>query len=693
MHLRISTPSPAPGRTLPAVARPFARRFAPLFAPLFARLFAHLLARLAAPLAALALALAGAAAAAVAADLPEPAPREVRDPYYGVSLFDYFQEHYFSSLTDLMVAGHFNRLSHSTDEAEVLRGGLLLSYGLDREATDIFTRLIDTAATPPVRDRAWFYLAKIRYQKGMLAEAEANLGRIKNKLPSPLEEDRLLLQANLMMLRGAYAPAAALLKPRADDASASVYERYNLGVALVRSGSVARGSEILDEIGVEPADTDELRSVRDKANVALGFAALQNKDPERARVYLSRVRLNGVMASRALLGTGWAADQMIDPKVALIAWGELATRDTSDPAVLEALLAVPYALAEIGANAPALENYGKALAAYDQANTNIDASIAVIRSGKFLDGIISANPGDELGWSWKIDRLPGLPSSGHLAEVMAQNAFQEAFKSYRDLRFLEKNLQDWNQKLAILDDMLANRRQAFAQRLPQIMAGQRRAGTSRLDARRDAVVAELGAAQEQADGVAFADAREQALAQRLDRVRRNLAALEAAPPAPAVAAAGPAVDPAADPSASPPPDLAAARDRYRRVSGALGWELAQAFPARLWEAKKSLQQLNASLQELHVHDNDLVGAQANEPQRFDALAQRISALRDRVIAMQPRITELAMLQQLAVQELAVAELEQQRERLAAYGNQACFAIAEIYDRATLSRDAAHAPPK
>jgi len=689
MHLRIATLSPAPGRTLPAATPLLARRFALLLGHGFARRSADLLVRLAAPLSALALALAGAAAAdaAAAADLPEPAPREVRDPYYGVSLFDYFQEHYFSSLTDLMVAGHFNRLSHSTDEAEVLRGGLLLSYGLDREATDIFTRLIDTAATPPVRDRAWFYLAKIRYQKGMLADAEANLARIKGKLPSPLEEDRLLLQANLMMLRGAYAPAAALLKPRADDASASVYERYNLGVALVRSGSVARGSEILDEIGVEPADTDELRSVRDKANVALGFAALQNKDPERARVYLSRVRLNGVMASRALLGTGWAADQMIDPKVALIAWGELATRDTSDPAVLEALLAVPYALAEIGANAPALENYGKALAAYDQANSNIDASIAVIRSGKFLDGIISANPGDELGWSWKIDRLPGLPSSGHLAEVMAQNAFQEAFKSYRDLRFLEKNLQDWNQKLAILDDMLANRRQAFAQRLPQVMAGQRKAGTNRLDARRDAVVAELGAAQEQADGVAFADAREQALAERLDRVRRNLAALEAAPPAPA--ATGPGADPAGDPL----PDLAAARDRYRRVSGALAWELAQAFPARLWEAKKSLQQLNASLQQLHVHDSDLVGAQANEPQRFDALAQRISALRDRVIAMQPRITELAILQQLAVQDLAVAELEQQRERLAAYGSQARFAIAEIYDRATLSRDAAHAPPK
>jgi TolA-binding protein len=94
-----------------------------------------------------------------------------------------------------------------------------------------------------------------------------------------------------------------------------------------------------------------------------------------------------------------------------------------------------------------------------------------------------------------------------------------------------------------------------------------------------------------------------------------------------------------------------------------------------------------------VRDTELVGAQDNEPQRFDALAERISALRDRVTALQPRITELAILQQLAVQDLAAAELEQQRLRLADYSSQARFAIAEIYDRATISRDATHAPAK
>ena len=143
--------------------------------------------------AALLAALTGGGAAARSA---EPEPRHVvKDPYYGDALFYFFEDHYFSSLTHLMVAQHFGRLSHHADEAEVLRGGLLLSFGLHREAGEIFERLIAQGASPPVRDRAWYYLAKIRYQRGYAAQAEDALGRVEHPLPPDLEEDRGLLRA------------------------------------------------------------------------------------------------------------------------------------------------------------------------------------------------------------------------------------------------------------------------------------------------------------------------------------------------------------------------------------------------------------------------------------------------------------------------------------------------------------------
>jgi hypothetical protein len=326
-----------------------------------------------------------------------------------------------------MVSQHFGRVSHHADEAEILRGGLLLSYGLHREAGEIFAQLIDKGAAPAVRDRAWFYLAKIRYQRGLLADAEAALGRIENPLPSELDEERVLLQANVLMARNDHAGAAKLLAGAAGRSGASAYARYNLGVALIKSGDSAQGSGLLDQVGQAPAANEEARSLRDKANVALGFTALQEQHPEQARAYLERVRLNSPQATKALLGFGWAADSLKQPAKALVPWTELTQRELSDAAVLEAQIAVPYAYAELGAFGQSLQRYQAAIALFERESSALDQSIAAVRSGKLVDALIERNPGEEMGWFWNIATLPALPHAGHLAPLLAQHEFQEAF--------------------------------------------------------------------------------------------------------------------------------------------------------------------------------------------------------------------------------------------------------------------------
>ena len=612
-----------------------------------------------------ALALAGALAggSAVASSTEEGgwSRHAVKDPHFGDSLFYFYQERYFTALTNLMVSQHFGRVAHHADEAEVLRGGLYLSYGLHREAAEVFTRLIEKGAPPSVRDRAWYYLAKIRYQRGFLAEAEEALERIKGRLPADLEEDRWLLRANVLMARGDYAGAAEALKPLATEGKAALYARYNLGIAMIKSDQLAQGAQMLDAIGVGAAANEEFLSLRDKANVALGFTALQEKHPEQARIYLERVRLSGMLANKALLGFGWAADALSRPSDALVPWSELTGRDASDAAVLEAKLAVPYALAEMGAYSQALEQYRDAISTFDHENVSLDESIAAIRSGRLLDGLLASNPGEEMGWFWNIDRLPDMPHARHLVEVMALHQFQEAFKSYRDLQFLARNLRGWQDNLSVIEDMLANRRQAFAARLPQIQAAARATGISKLEQRRDELKDDLSRAQGQADGFAFADAKERALLVRLERVRATLERAHA--------------DPQTD----------AARERYRRVSGALRWQLAQEFAQRFWDAKKDLNQLTAELARARSLDTDLARAQKEEPARFDQFAARIAALQQRIRALLPRVEALLRLQRGAVQEMAVEELQEQKERLAIYGTQARFAVAQIYDRARLAK--------
>lgn len=599
------------------------------------------------------------------AELP---PQPVREPHYGDTLFHFFQDSHFTAITTLMASQHFGRVVVHADEAELLRGGMLLSYGLHREAGRIFAELIDKGAAPSVRNRAWFFLAKIRYQRGFDAEAEEALTRIDGVLPGELEEERALLHANLLMARGDHAGAAGVLRGMAPQAKAAWYARFNLGVALVRSGDAEHGTAMLDELGRSPTPdnmpVEEFRSLRDRANVALGFAALQDQRPQAARNALSRVRLSAMDSNKALLGFGWAAASLHQPTVALVPWMELLDRDASDAAVLEARIAVPYAYAELGAYGQSLARYQEAIALFERESAQLDESIAAIRAGKLVEGLLERNREDAVGQAWALRALPEMPHAGHLAQVLAQHEFQESFKNLRDLRFLGRNLSHWDEQLSVFGDMLDNRRRAYAERLPQVLAGAEDStlGIAGLGQRRDALARELTQATDAADGQAFANERERALRDRLARVRATLAKL------------------------GNKPEFRGARERARVAVGVLTWQLAQDFPARAWAAKKDMDTVDRQLAEARHRGEALVQAQRDEPARFDAFGRRIDELGGRVQALIPQVTSLAVEQQRAVEDIAVAELTHQKERLAVYAMQARFAVAQLYDRASMARN-------
>ena len=605
--------------------------------------------------AAVACALVGVASQAFA----QTAPVAVQAPHYGDTLFHFFQDKHFDAITGLMVSQHFGRVAPHGDEAEVLRGGMLLSYGLHREAGEIFAGLIERNAAPAVRDRAWFFLARLRYQRGLFAEAEAALARVAAPLPGALEDERTLLAAQLRMAQGDYAAAATALKAVPATAPASTFARFNLGVALVKGGDTAAGNALLDAIGTAPAADEEQRTLRDRANVALGFAALAGQQPQRARSVLQRVRLQGPQSNKALLGFGWAAAELKSHQDALVPWTELAGRDGSDAAVLEARIALPYAFAELGALRQAMDGYTGALAQFDAERQRLDASIAAIRGGALVGPLLQGNPGagmSAFGSIGQVPQLPQLPHASHLAGLMAAHDFQEAFKNLRDLQFLGNNLGDWNGRLVAFGDMLTHRKTIYEQRLPAVRAQAGTLNLAALQQRRDAVATELAQAEERTDTTALADDRERALLQRLQRVEAALATLD-------------------------DKDLA---ERLRRVKGALTWQLARDYPARLWDAKKGLRDTDRALAQAQERDAALARAQQDEPARFAGFAARIAALEQRLQALVPRVAALGAEQQAALQDLAVAELQRQQERLDVYAAQARLAVAQLYDRAQLA---------
>jgi len=596
---------------------------------------------------------------------PEPT-HEIKAPHYGDALYFFFQDRYFTSITTLMASQQFDRVAKHDDEAEILRGGMLASYGQTKEAGEIFAQLIARGASPRVRDRAWFYLAKIRYQRGYLVEAEEALAKVEKNLPKELVEERGLLQAHLLMARSDYAGAAFALRDLSLKGPGARYVRYNLGIANLRGGDAKRGIELLDDLGKESAPTEEYRTLRDRANVALGFSALSEQRPKDARVYLERVRLGGLQASKALLGFGWAADGLGDPQLALVPWQELTHRDFGETAVLEAQIAVPYAYAKLGAYGQALQRYESAIAGYERESAELNESIKAIRAGKMIDTLVEQNPGEEMGWFWKIRDLAEMPRARHLAQVLAQHEFQEALKNYRDLRFLSRNLEEWREKLSIFDAMLETRRKAFADRLPLVRERQQQIDVEALVKRREAVAAEVAAGEAAGDGVAFADAKQIELLEKLKDMRRIVDA------------------PNADEEAFK------LRDRVRLVGGVLTWQLAQDSVGRLWDAKVELERIGGQLEDAKKHADALSTAQREEPLRFDRFARRIAAMGPVLQVMIPRVAGLTREQRTEAQDIAIAELTGQQQRIAGYTTQARFALAQLYDRAYGKQDEGHA---
>lgn len=430
-------------------------------------------------------------------------PQPVKDLHWGEVLFYFYQDDFLQALTRLGAAQDFNRVTHHPVEAELLKGGLYLSLGQHEEAGRIFKTLLNDNVPLDVRNRAWFYLAKVWYQRNYLEQAATALASIRGALPGSLEPERHLLEAQVLMYLERYDDAVRVLErwqPAGDRADVwSSYARFNIGVALVRSGRIDEAARLLDAVGQIPADTEELAALRDKANLALGYAWLKENKPSEAKSVLQRVRLEGPQSNKALLGVGWADSAEQRFTKALVPWLELRDRNMLDAAVQESYLAIPYAYAQLDATNQATEQYLLAVNAFNEETQRIDQSIASIRSGRLLEAIMENDKAENVGWYWQLQNLPDAPETRYLYHLLASHEFQEGLKNYRDLKLMQRNLATWELSITAFDDMVDTRRTAFSERTPLMQRLLDRVDIDALEARQRDLEVRIAAVERDTD--------------------------------------------------------------------------------------------------------------------------------------------------------------------------------------------------
>jgi hypothetical protein len=591
----------------------------------------------------------------------------VQDLHYGEVLFQYYSGQEFEALTELEAFNQWQRMPHHLHDADLLAGGLYLELGMHNEAGERFERLLNADVPVGVRNRAWFYLAKIWYERGYYDRAEQAIGHIEGTLEPELEAERVHLLVNAVMRQQRFDDAIALLRGWHGPADWTAYASFNLGVALVRAGRLAEADPILTQVGTLNVHSSEMLNLRDKANLALGFAYLQADQSDKARVPLERVRLSGPYSSRALLGDGWARAAQGDYRGALTPWLELRGRNMLDAAVQESFLAVPFAFSKLNAGAQAADYYERALQSFGDESVNLDTAIANIHEGHMLDDLLGEDKDARYGWFWQLKALPDSPQSRYLYTVLADNDFQAGLKNYRDMAYLTRTLSHWDDSMDAFGAMLDTRQRAYAERLPRTDALLASDRLTQLRNARESVGSRLDAAETGNEVAALGSPAERAQWATVARLEEELSAL--------------------------PPGLEReeARDKLRLIKGVLYFRLDADFKARAYQEQRTLREIDAGIEELQNRWVRVQQARATVPSDTDEFAARIAALAARVHAMRDRLSQTSQQQSHYLDEVAETELRAQKERLDAYALQARFALADIYDRGTDQGESA-APP-
>ncbi len=584
-------------------------------------------------------------------------PQDVKDLHYGDVLFYFFQDDYFDSITRLLAARQLDRIPHTQGEAELLLGGLYLSLGEHAEAGRIFEALLNQNTSEAVRNKAWFYLGKVWYQRGYLEDSERALREVSDKINPRISAERYMLLAQLMMRQGRYDDAIAALSNWHGAPDWTAYAQFNLGVALVRKERLADAIPYLDRVGRIETRSEELLSLKDKANLALGFALLQAQRPAEAKPILQRVRLEGPYSSKALLGAGWADAATGEFKRALVPWLTLRKRSLLDSAVQESFLTVPYAYNQLSATGQAADNYNSAVESFDAEMRRIDASIEQIRSGNLLDRLLDDDKKDTLTWYWQLTTLPSAPESRYLYTLLAGNEFQEGLKNYRELNYMSRNLNHWREDVAAYDDMLETRQEAYNQRVPKADAVMAATDLAALTHQRVEFESRINEIEKSNDAAALGTPEEQRRWKRLKHIEDYLAAHP------------------------DDPDLADMRAKHRLIKGVMYWRLSASFKARLWNERRSVKELEAALKETQKRAVLVKQARAGMPTNTGVYAGRVAAVRARMDRLQQRLADASARQNRFLQALAIRELEAQKLRISTYQIQARYELAAIYDRA------------
>jgi len=586
-----------------------------------------------------------------------------QDSAYGLALYQYYQDRPLAAITEINVGKYRHTLAQQQAEAELLLGGLYFSYGLIDESAQIFNGLLSSESEPSLRNRVWYNLARVNYQRGLPNEAETLLRRIDDDLPWPHNNHRRYIETALLITSDRLDEAERSLDDIEHDSPLHRYADYNLSL---RRLSLDDPAGIIGMQGIARKDSPQadMQSLSDQANLTLGIRAFSARSWDDALDHLSQVRLDGPVASEALLATGWVHQRAGQLSQALAYWKQLLRLQRGDNASREAAYAIAFSLEQSGLERRALRAYQKAAADLDAQRADFDAIAKRIDQGALIDALDPDNnasnvpsPGDPIQ---ELDA--GLRKA--LNDLLASSELEQQLRRLRDLREIERSLQQWQEQIPVLGLMQQARSQAFETRAPTLLQSTDLQQIDQLGAARDKLAAKLQTIEDNNDYLALANEDEQ---DALDQIDFSLGIID---------------------SIGDRQHLQQQRQQLDLLRGLVSYRVAIDHPRRLWRVKHALNQLDQELESARHAAVALKTASAAQRQLLARLQQQIEAEQQSIDSSLSRTRELLQAQRQDITSLALRHLQTHDAHIANIRLHTQYALTRLYDKLATTEQSA-----
>ena len=548
----------------------------------------------------------------------EPRPERAKDLRYGWALYEYHQGNVFEALTQLAVAREQGGIEGHGDHPALVEGGLMLSWGMTREASKLFTELLGSDGTgstlsPDVRNQAWFYLGKVFFLEGNRELAGENLERVDAEALAEANHDLfrewVYLRARVAMMSSRIEDETKLtsLREQLEDTDIwSLYLQYNSAVAALDAGDVATAeAELQTLIAIIQQSADsakpeaEREGLLDRARLSLARLYLRDDRFDAALEILGDMPLNGVFADQALFDYAVAAAGQGRPDRALDALDTLSNRNLFLPWRQQVPFARAYVLEQMSRPQRALSAFKQAADLYQARIKELDnirnelseqSLMAQLDFTRDSDGILTDSYG----------RLRVQPSDFGMAEVLASETFQQALAELNELYQMQSFIAERQSRFESFRIMLETREQQRQVRIAETRRALENQQADQWQTLHEEFRETIATALAEEDVQFFMTAEQKALRDKLNEVEETLAGL--------------------------PDDATTAsqRETYRRMRAYFDWWIADDYGVNRWAAQKQLRELDREMQHFQAQ-RQRVETLMSDDDRHAELARRISA--------------------------------------------------------------------